>query len=186
MTPYVPLRVFSCFTMLEGAIEPKAIAKHAAQARFPGGGAGRPQRALCGDGVRRGLLRRGRAADRRRDARRRAPRRYRPARRDRLAGAARAGRGGLRQSLPPGLDRAPRPPDQRGTACRARRARRPYRRADRADRGRGGGTRPPVRRRPGRQGRTLMPRDSRRCSPTASTSNCRGAATRSRKPPKRG
>jgi DNA polymerase-3 subunit alpha len=27
--PYVPLRVFSCFTMLEGAIEPKAIAKQA-------------------------------------------------------------------------------------------------------------------------------------------------------------
>ena len=33
--PYVPLRVFSCFTMLEGAIEPKAIAKHAAQLGFP-------------------------------------------------------------------------------------------------------------------------------------------------------
>ena len=35
MTPYVPLRVFSCFTMLEGAIEPKAIAKHAARLGFP-------------------------------------------------------------------------------------------------------------------------------------------------------
>ena len=35
MTPYVPLRVFSCFTMLEGAIEPKAIAKHAAKLGFP-------------------------------------------------------------------------------------------------------------------------------------------------------
>ncbi len=33
--PYVPLRVFSCFTMLEGAIEPKAIAKHAARLGFP-------------------------------------------------------------------------------------------------------------------------------------------------------
>ncbi|WP_324808032.1 DNA polymerase III subunit alpha [Sphingomonas sp. LY29] len=33
--PYVPLRVFSCFTMLEGAIEPKAIAKHAAKLGFP-------------------------------------------------------------------------------------------------------------------------------------------------------
>lgn len=35
MIPYVPLRVFSCFTMLEGAIEPKAIAKHAARLGFP-------------------------------------------------------------------------------------------------------------------------------------------------------
>ena len=33
--PYVPLRVFSCFTMLEGAIEPKAIAAHAARLCFP-------------------------------------------------------------------------------------------------------------------------------------------------------
>src|SRR5436189_5752708 len=33
--PYVPLRVFSCFTMLEGAIEPKAIAKQAARLGFP-------------------------------------------------------------------------------------------------------------------------------------------------------
>jgi len=35
MSPYVPLRVFSCFTMLEGAIEPKAIARHAARLGFP-------------------------------------------------------------------------------------------------------------------------------------------------------
>ncbi|MEO8141581.1 MAG: DNA polymerase III subunit alpha, partial [Sphingomicrobium sp.] len=34
-TPYVPLRVFSCFTMLEGAIEPKAIASHAKRLGFP-------------------------------------------------------------------------------------------------------------------------------------------------------
>lgn len=34
-TPYVPLRVFSCFTMLEGAIEPKAIAAHAKRLGFP-------------------------------------------------------------------------------------------------------------------------------------------------------
>ena len=27
--PYVPLRIFSCYTMLEGAIEPKAIAMQA-------------------------------------------------------------------------------------------------------------------------------------------------------------
>jgi DNA polymerase-3 subunit alpha len=33
--PFVPLRVFSCFTMLEGAIEPKAIAKHAKRLGFP-------------------------------------------------------------------------------------------------------------------------------------------------------
>ncbi len=33
--PYVPLRVFSCFTMLEGAIEPKAIASHAKRLGFP-------------------------------------------------------------------------------------------------------------------------------------------------------
>ncbi|MGI4733202.1 MAG: DNA polymerase III subunit alpha [Janthinobacterium lividum] len=32
---YVPLRVFSCYTMLDGAIEPKAIAKHAATLGFP-------------------------------------------------------------------------------------------------------------------------------------------------------
>ena len=33
--PYVPLRVFSSFTMLEGAIEPKAIAKQAKKLCFP-------------------------------------------------------------------------------------------------------------------------------------------------------
>jgi len=33
--PYVPLRVFSSFTMLEGAMEPKAIAERAAQLGFP-------------------------------------------------------------------------------------------------------------------------------------------------------
>ncbi|HEY0084299.1 MAG TPA: DNA polymerase III subunit alpha, partial [Allosphingosinicella sp.] len=33
--PYVPLRIFSCYTMLEGAIEPKAIAKHAKKLDFP-------------------------------------------------------------------------------------------------------------------------------------------------------
>lgn len=34
-TPFVPLRVFSCYTMLEGAIEPKAIAAHARKLGFP-------------------------------------------------------------------------------------------------------------------------------------------------------
>ncbi|HYJ53213.1 MAG TPA: DNA polymerase III subunit alpha [Allosphingosinicella sp.] len=33
--PYVPLRNFSCYTMLEGAIEPKAIAKQAKRLDFP-------------------------------------------------------------------------------------------------------------------------------------------------------
>jgi len=33
--PYVPLRIFSCYTMLEGAIEPKAIAAQARQLDFP-------------------------------------------------------------------------------------------------------------------------------------------------------
>ena len=32
---FVPLRVFSCYTMLDGAIEPKAIAKAAAEMAFP-------------------------------------------------------------------------------------------------------------------------------------------------------
>ena len=34
-SPFVPLRVFSSFTMLEGAIEPKAIAKAARERGFP-------------------------------------------------------------------------------------------------------------------------------------------------------
>ncbi len=33
--PYVPLRLFSCFTMLEGAMDPKAIAKQAKRLDFP-------------------------------------------------------------------------------------------------------------------------------------------------------
>ncbi|HEY5722426.1 MAG TPA: DNA polymerase III subunit alpha [Allosphingosinicella sp.] len=33
--PYVPLRIFSSYTMLEGAIEPAAIAKHAKRLDFP-------------------------------------------------------------------------------------------------------------------------------------------------------
>jgi DNA polymerase-3 subunit alpha len=33
--PYVPLRIFSCYTMLEGSIEPKAIAKQAKKLDFP-------------------------------------------------------------------------------------------------------------------------------------------------------
>ncbi len=33
--PFVPLRIFSCYTMLEGAIEPKAIAKRAKALGFP-------------------------------------------------------------------------------------------------------------------------------------------------------
>jgi len=33
--PYIPLRVFSSFTMLEGAMEPKTIAERAAKLGFP-------------------------------------------------------------------------------------------------------------------------------------------------------
>jgi DNA polymerase-3 subunit alpha len=33
--PYVPLRIFSCYSMLEGAIDPKAIAKQAKKLDFP-------------------------------------------------------------------------------------------------------------------------------------------------------
>ncbi|MGC6328365.1 DNA polymerase III subunit alpha [Rhizorhabdus sp. FW153] len=33
--PFVPLRIFSAYTMLEGAIDPKAIAKHARKRGFP-------------------------------------------------------------------------------------------------------------------------------------------------------
>ena len=33
--PYVPLRIFSSYTMLEGSIEPKAIAKQAKRLDFP-------------------------------------------------------------------------------------------------------------------------------------------------------
>ena len=33
--PFVPLRVFSSFTMLEGAMEPKTIAERAAKLGFP-------------------------------------------------------------------------------------------------------------------------------------------------------
>jgi DNA polymerase-3 subunit alpha len=33
--PYVPLRIFSCYTMLEGAVEPSAIAKQAKRLDFP-------------------------------------------------------------------------------------------------------------------------------------------------------
>jgi DNA polymerase-3 subunit alpha len=34
-SPFVPLRVFSCFTMLEGAIDPKKVAKAAKDGSFP-------------------------------------------------------------------------------------------------------------------------------------------------------
>ena len=33
--PYVPLRIFSCYSMLEGAIDPKAVAKQARKLDFP-------------------------------------------------------------------------------------------------------------------------------------------------------
>src|SRR3546814_8925519 len=34
-SPFVPLHVFSAYTMLEGAIEPKVLAKHARKLGFP-------------------------------------------------------------------------------------------------------------------------------------------------------
>jgi len=37
-SPFVPLRIFSSYTMLEGAIDPKAIAKHAKKLGFPAAG----------------------------------------------------------------------------------------------------------------------------------------------------
>ena len=152
--------------MLEGAIEPKAIAKQATKLGFPavaltdrnGLYAAMPFSEACI----------GRRASSRSSARCSAvarPGDIGPARRDRLAGAARPGRGRLRQPLPPGLGRAPRPPDPGGAACRVRRARGRDRGPDRADRGRGGGARPAVRRRPGRQGARPMPSGCRRCSP---------------------
>ena len=35
--PFVPLRIFSSYTMLDGAIDPKAIAKTAAELNLPEG-----------------------------------------------------------------------------------------------------------------------------------------------------
>jgi DNA polymerase III alpha subunit len=44
--PFVPLRVLSSYSMLEGAIDPKAIAKLAKERGFPAHRDLRPQRAL--------------------------------------------------------------------------------------------------------------------------------------------
>ena len=143
LTPFVPLRVFTAYTMLEGAIEPKAIAKHAARARLSGGRDLRPQRAvrrdgLFGGGARRRACSRSSARCSRSRGRPIAAAPSRQAAGDRLAAALCAGRDRLRQSLRAGLGRASRPADRGGRACHARRARRAHRRADRADRrGRG-------------------------------------------------
>jgi DNA polymerase-3 subunit alpha len=96
--PFVPLRIFSSYTMLDGAIDPKMIAKTAAER------ASRPSpsptaTALWQRRVRQGVQGRGRAARDRHDARRRGPnakgrRRLRRAGADdRLAGSG-AGRAG--------------------------------------------------------------------------------------------
>ena len=154
--PYVPLRIFSCYTMLEGAIEPKAIAKQAKRAA-----ASRPSAltdrnglyaampftdACLEEGVQPivgAMLGVARPAPGRR-------RRGRQAAYDRLAAALCAGRDGLstisaRWSRPAHLDR----PVEQDAACPARRARRAHRRADRADRRRRGRARAAARRGPG-------------------------------------
>ena len=84
--PYIPLRVFSSFTMLEGAMEPKTIAERAAKLGFPAI-ALTDRNGLYGvDAVQRRLHRQGRAADHRRDAWRGAARPRSAAKRgDRLA-----------------------------------------------------------------------------------------------------
>ena len=71
-SPFVPLRVFSSYTMLEGAIEPKAIAKAARERGLSGDRDLRPQRAVRRDGVWRCVQGGGGAADHRRAAQRRA------------------------------------------------------------------------------------------------------------------
>ena len=140
--PYVPLRIFSSYTMLEGAIEPKAIAKQAKQARFSGRRSDRPQRPLRGHGVHRRLPGGGGAADRRDDACggpaggwRRSPAGAR------LARPLRPERQRLRQSVHARLGRASRPPGRGAGPCQPRSAGGPKRRPDRADgrRGRGAG-----------------------------------------------
>jgi DNA polymerase-3 subunit alpha len=70
---FVPLRVFSCYTMLEGAIEPKAIAKRARESWVFPPSPVRSQRALCGDVLSEACDEGGRPADRRHLARGQAP-----------------------------------------------------------------------------------------------------------------
>ena len=109
--PYVPLRIFSCYTMLEGAIEPKAIAKQAKRLDFPAAAltdrnglyAAMPFTDACLDegvqpiiGTMLGVARPGTAEGK--------PPVHR------LAGALRAGRDRLSQSLRPGLRGPSRPP----------------------------------------------------------------------------
>jgi DNA polymerase-3 subunit alpha len=108
---FVPLRVFSCYTMLEGAIEPKAIAKRAKELGFPAVALYRSQRALRGDALFRGLHEGRGPADRRHLARGQASRHARRCHRaDRLARALCAGQDRLRESLQSRLDGASRRP----------------------------------------------------------------------------
>jgi DNA polymerase-3 subunit alpha len=67
-SPFVPLRIYSSFTMLDGAIDPKAIAKLAKTRGFPAIAITDKQRTLRSACLFQRLQGRGRAADRRHDA----------------------------------------------------------------------------------------------------------------------
>ena len=104
---------------------------------------------------------------------------------DRLARAAGQGRARLRQSLQAGFRGAPRSPGRAGTACRVRRARGPERRPDRADGGRGGRAGAAARRRAAAtKAEAYLDRLAGAVPRPALHRDCRGAAIRSRKPPK--
>ena len=163
--------------MLEGAIEPKAIAKQAQRLGFPGVALTDRNGLYARDAVQRRLHRGGRAADHRHDARRRRPGRHRPARR-RSTGWCCWPR--TRRATPISASWSRR----RISTGRSRRSR--MSRFDALDGrtdglialtgGRRGRARPADRRRPGRQGRGL-------CRPAAGA--VPGPALRRAQPPRR-
>ena len=178
--PYVPLRIFSCYTMLEGAIEPKAIAKQAKRLDFPAAAltdrnglyAAMPFTDACREagvqpiiGAMLGVARPGSGGQ---------PR-------ARLAGALRAGRRAATaicaRSCPPRIStgRSRKPAHVALDALEGR-----TRRPDRADRRRRGRARAAARRGAGRRRRADPGHGSRRCFPAGSTSSSAGAATRSK------
>ncbi len=149
VAPYVPLRIFSCYTMLEGAIEPKAIARQAKRLDFPAAAltdrnglyAAMPFTDACIEagvqpiiGTLLGVARPGTAEGK-------------PSLIDWLPLYAQD-ETGYRESLRAGFRGASRPAGRGGAACPVRVARRPHRRPDRADRRRRGGARPAGRRGP--------------------------------------